>query len=121
MIVALADVSRKYAKYIPVNADTPPIIGEIHNIRAKEFVSIRAIDAGITNNAEINSVPMTRIVTRMVSDSMAMSKASIQPTRTPDTWATSGSNVANKSGRYRATINTTLKIATRVTATMSCV
>ena len=73
--------------------------GEIHNMRANELVSMRAVDAGITNIAEINKVPMTRIVTRMVSDNIAMSNASTHATRTPDTSATSGSNVANNSAR----------------------
>jgi hypothetical protein len=85
IMVALADVSRKYDKYMPVNADTPPMIGEIHNIRANEFVNIRAMEAGMTNSAEMRRVPITRIVTRIVSDKSPISKASIHATRTPET------------------------------------
>ena len=85
IMVALADVSRKYDRYMPVNADTPPIIGEIHNIRAKEFVNMRAMEAGITKSAEMRRVPITRIVTRIVSDKSPISKASIHATRTPET------------------------------------
>ena len=85
MMVALAEVSRKYERYIPVNADTAPMIGEIHNIRAKEFVSIRATEAGITKSAEMRSVPITRIVTRIVSDKSPINNASIHATRTPET------------------------------------
>jgi hypothetical protein len=85
IMVALADVSRKYARYIPEKADTAPIIGEIHNMRAKEFVSMRATEAGITKSAEMRSVPITRIVTRMVRDRSPINNASIHATCTPET------------------------------------
>ena len=94
MIVALDDVSRWYDRYIPVAADPAPITGEINSIRENELVIMRAIDAGITRSAEINRVPITRIVTRIVNDRSAINYASIHATRTPDVWATSGSNVA---------------------------
>jgi hypothetical protein len=69
---------------MPSDADTAPMMGEIHSIRAKEFVVIRATDAGITKSAEISSVPMTRMVTKMVRDNMAINNASIHATFTPD-------------------------------------
>ena len=64
------------------------------SIRANESVSMRAVDAGRTSNAEISRTPMTLIVTSTVSDNITMSTASRRSGRPPVTRATSESNVA---------------------------
>lgn len=84
---------------MPTKQLAAPIAGEISSIFAKEFVIIRAVAAGITSRAEMRSVPITRIVTKMVPDNITMSVTSMYDTRTPDTSATCGSNVANKNDR----------------------
>jgi len=73
--------------------------GEIHNMREKRLVSMRAVAAGMTSNAEMSRVPMTRMVTKMVSDNITISAASINETFTPLTSATSGSNVEKRNLR----------------------
>ncbi|CAB5061734.1 unannotated protein [freshwater metagenome] len=89
-----------YEMFDPTNAVAEPMSGDSHSMRPKDFVSIRAVIAGVTSRAEMSSTPMTRIVTSTVSESSVISRASMRATGTPVTWATSGSNVANRSGRY---------------------
>ena len=67
---------------MPTKQVTAPMIGEIHNILEKLFVVIRADAAGITSKAEINSVPITRMVTRIVNEIIANNTASTSETRT---------------------------------------
>ncbi len=67
---------------MPTKQVTAPIIGDTHNKREKLFVVIRADAAGITSKAEIKSVPITRIVTKIVSEIIANNTASTSETRT---------------------------------------
>ena len=84
---------------MPTKQVAAPMIGDIHSSREKLLVTIRAEAAGITSRAEISSVPITRMVTKIVNESITKSIASIAETGTPETWATSRSNVENKSRR----------------------
>ena len=67
---------------MPKKQVTAPIIGETHKSLEKLFVVIRADAAGITSSAEISNVPITRIVTRIVSEIIANNTASTSETRT---------------------------------------
>ena len=93
--------------------------GEIHSKREKLLVVMRADAAGMTSNAEMSKVPITRMVTKMVSDSSDNSTISTTEKLTPDTWATSGSNVENNSLRYHTTTTASANSATAPTAKMS--
>ena len=53
---------------MPTKQVTEPMSGETKRRREKLLVVIRADAAGITSNAEINNVPITRIVTRIVNE-----------------------------------------------------
>ena len=75
------------------------MIGAIVSILANELVIIRAVAAGVTSIALISSTPITFMVNRIVIASISMSSASIRATLTPETLATSGSNVANSRWR----------------------
>ena len=67
---------------MPIKQVAAPIVGETHKSLEKLFVVIRADAAGITNSAEISSVPITRIVTKIVSEIIANNTASTSETRT---------------------------------------
>ena len=67
---------------MPTKQVTAPMIGDIHNNREKLFVVMRAEAAGITSSAEIKSVPITRIVTKLVKEIIASNTASTSETRT---------------------------------------
>ena len=59
-----------------MNPDAAPTAGETHNMRAIELVVIRETEAGMTSSAEINNVPITRIVTKIVNDNITIKSAS---------------------------------------------
>ena len=88
-------------------------------MRPKELVIILAVAAGITSNAEINNVPMTRIVTKMVTDNITINITSMNATRSPDTTATCGSNVAYSNDRYASNTTANTATVTEVMAMMS--
>ena len=68
-------------------------------MRENESVSIRATTAGITSIAATSVTPITVNVAKIDKDRMIINWASTRPTRTPETLATSGSNVVNNSAR----------------------
>ncbi len=69
------------------------------SMRPNESVNMRAMTAGMTSMAATRVTPMTVRVTRMDRDSTTISSASVRPTFTPDTSATSGSKVVNSRAR----------------------
>ncbi|CAB4323658.1 unannotated protein [freshwater metagenome] len=84
---------------MPTAPQAAPTRGAITSMRAKEFVTMRAMTAGVTSSALMSRTPTIFIVKRMVTASMSMSSASMRPTFTPVTSATSGSKVAKRSFR----------------------
>ena len=78
---------------------TAPIAVDSASIRPNESVHIRATTAGITSIAATRVTPMMVSVARIESDRISISSASVRATRTPDTSATSGSNVVNSIAR----------------------
>ena len=76
-----------------------PTTVAITSIVEKLDVNSRATTAGTTRAAAMRVTPSTFIVTRIEAASSSMRTASVTDTRTPDTSATSGSNVTNSSRR----------------------
>ncbi len=74
-----------------------PAATEIQSMRPKQSVSSRRDTGGITSIAAIIVTPSTFIVAAIVAVSMTASIRSMRPVRTPETSATSGSNVENSS------------------------
>ena len=60
---------------------------------------MRATTGGITRAAAMSVTPSTFMLARMAKLSSSMSRASMRAVLTPETSATSGSNVVNSSGR----------------------
>lgn len=84
---------------MPARPQALPVTVEMASIRPKESVSMRATTAGMTSMAATRVTPMTVSVTRIDSDSMTMSSASMRATFTPEAAATSGSKVVKSSAR----------------------
>ncbi len=76
-----------------------PTPTEIHSIRWKLSVSSRPITGGMTSMAAISVTPSTLMHTVISAVSSSASRMSIRAVDTPETSATSGSNVVNSSWR----------------------
>ena len=92
-------ISRWYEAYMPTAPQAAPRPVDSQSIRLKESLSMRATTAGMTSVAATSVTPMMLSVARIDTDSTSMSSASMRATRTPDTSATSGSNVENRNAR----------------------
>ena len=63
---------------MPAKPHEAPIIGAIASIRENELVTIRAVAAGVTSMAMINSTPVTFMVNKIVTAIISISNASIR-------------------------------------------
>ena len=84
---------------MPTKLDTAPMTDEMTSIRANDWVSSRAMTGGMTSIADTKMTPRTCIVASTDVASTSISRASMRPVATPDTSATSGSNVTKSSER----------------------